>query len=630
MKIRERNYLKAAVLLFASSFLAAASAPQSQDDYRELFRDGMRRRDMGNWREALLFFDEALKREPDEGERIKLYGRRRFPHYLPRFYAGEALFKIGEYSKALEMWEDYTPGRAYAGVLPEEQRKSLEGYREEFQTKLFPSAFETFAGELLVTRASLKSLENYSDRVGPERWRELESRVKPQEECQGSGDEDGSRIAELARCLEEAERKLADSSAKGDYALARYAREALAPIALDLIALRKEAESSAIDAAKAPGAGAVEEMIRVVHTSPGCPKNAIAALEKVLADGGPADSGSPDLAEGARLALVSGYVKCHDLMAAQRYAGAGDDPRSIARAAATETAPIPVPEPLYPERHALVVGISKYRFWQPLPGVESDIQEVQKVLKERGFEVEVLSDPTRDELKDAIEEFLSEKGRKADTQLLFYYAGHGQVAENQKTPLSFMVPIEAPPFDQRDPATFMKSAVSFGWLTGEIETLRARHALFVFDSCFAGTIFDRAQALLTVLEDGPPLDSASDPRGVTIPGSPSGPPPLIAAYLGSPVRYFLTSGAATQTVPDRSVFRKAFVDGLRGHASHQLSDILSADELAFFVETEVRSRSTQIPMYGPLLLPRRLSTGRILFRVPVRTAAIQGGRRIGD
>ena len=642
MKIRDMDPLRTAALLLAFLFLAAAPGSHSHDDYRQLFRDGMRRRDMGNWQEALVFFDEALKREPEEGERVKLYGRRRFPQYLPRFYVGEALFKIGDYPKALEMWEAYDEGGVYAGVLPEDQHAAIEQYREEFKTRFFPSSFENLAGDLLVTRASLRSLESYRNRVGAARWRELESRAGAPIGQKTS--EDSSRLDEITLSLEEAEGLLADSRTKRDYDLAQKARETLEPVVFELVALKQAAERSAVEGAGpgARGSGALEEAIRSVYTSPGCPNEAIATIEENLMASGPAPSNSSDVTDASRLGLVSGYVKCGDLKTAQRYVEAApNDLGRIARAAvgdrkAPPESPVAVASsPLYPESDALVVGISNYTSWPDLPGVGRDVQEVSKVLKERGFQVDVRSDLDRKGLQSTIEEFLSNKGRRADAQLLFYYAGHGHVISKYGNEVPFMVPADAPAY--ADEASFTESAVSLSWLLSAIETLQARHALFVFDSCFAGTVFDRTGTGVTILSTTHPTEgSASGSRGTRIPGSgdkaATGRRRSIDVYLNSPVRYFLTAGAAEQRVPDDSLFRKAFVDGLRGHVPND-DDILSAEELALFVEDQVTSQNgwTQVPMYGRLLLASRVSQGgRILFRVPLWTAALQGGRKVGD
>jgi tetratricopeptide (TPR) repeat protein len=644
MKIRDMDPLRTAALLLASLFLAAAPGSHSHEDYRELFRDGMRRRDMGNWQEALVFFDEALKREPEEGKRVKLYGRRRFPHYLPRFYVGEALFKIGDYAKALEMWEAYDEGGAYAGVLPEDQRATIEQYREQFKTRFFPSSFENLAGDLLVTRASLRSLESYRNRVGAARWRELESRAGAPIGQKTS--EDSSRLDEITLSLEEAEGLLADSRTKRDYDLAQKARETLEPVVFELVALKQAAERSAVEGAGpgARGSGALEEAIRSVYSSPGCPKEAIVTIEEILMVSGPAPSNSSDVTDASRLALVSGYVKCDDLKTAQRYVEAApNDLRRIARAAVgdrkapPESAVAVASSPLYPESDALVVGISDYKRWPDLPGVERDVQEVSKVLNERGFQVDVRPDLDRKGLESAIEEFLSNKGRRADAQLLFYYAGHGHVIQKYGNEVPFMVPADAPAYAGADEASFTESAVSLSWLLSRIETLQARHALFVFDSCFAGTVFDRTGTGVTILSTAHPTEgSASGSRGVRISGAgdeaATGKRRSIDVYLNSPVRYFLTAGAADQRVPDESLFRKAFVDGLRGRIPND-DDILSAEELALFVEDQVTAQNgwTQVPMYGRLLLAPRVSQGgRILFRVPLWTAALQGGRKVGD
>jgi len=649
MRLFDISPRKGAVLLLASMLVAAAPGSHSHEDHRELFRDGMRRRDMGNWQEALVFFDEALKRESEEGERVKLYGRRRFPLYLPRFYVGEALFKIGDYSKALEMWQSYDEGAVYAPVLPEEQRAAIEEYREEFRTRHFPSAFEKLAGELLVTRASLTSLESYRNRVGPARWEEVESRVSHVDTADSAdtADTEGgahtwcpsegrSRLDELADCLKGAETLLADSKRKQDYTLAREARIALDPVVFDLVALKQETERSALEETTALG-GTLTDVIRSVYSSPGCPGSAIKILERTLSESGPAPSGSFDDVEDARLALVSAYVKCGDLKTAQRYVeGSRNDLRRIARAgvgarnAPKEAPSAVVSSPLYPESHALVVGISEYTDWPDLPGVARDVLQVSEVLRARGFQVEIHRNLGKRGLEEAIEAFLSKKGRRKDTQLLFYYAGHGEATVNYGNEIGMMVPADAPPYGETDRLVLMESSVSVGWLRTKIEMLQARHALFVFDSCFSGNIFDGGVGA-GMLSAGQAEGSVADSRGVRAVSSGStGSDGLIGALLEHPVRYFLTAGTAAQRVPDESVFSKAFVQGLQGYAPHG-DDILSAEELSFFVRrTVLGERGTrQTPMYGPLVLSPRVGLGSFLFRVPVWTAALGSGRRVG-
>ena len=83
---------------------------------------------------------------------------------------------------------------------------------------------------------------------------------------------------------------------------------------------------------------------------------------------------------------------------------------------------------IYEESHALIIGISDYtNGWSKLPGVKTDVGEVSRALEENGFEVEVVEDPTIDELEIAIEDFIFDKGADLENQLLIYYDGHSHL-----------------------------------------------------------------------------------------------------------------------------------------------------------------------------------------------------------
>jgi len=81
---------------------------------------------------------------------------------------------------------------------------------------------------------------------------------------------------------------------------------------------------------------------------------------------------------------------------------------------------------LYKESHALVIGASHYtNGWPKLPGVNKDVQLVNKILEEHGFEVVVINDPDSEQLNRAFKDFINKHGRKTENRLLFYFAGHG-------------------------------------------------------------------------------------------------------------------------------------------------------------------------------------------------------------
>ena len=119
----------------------------------------------------------------------------------------------------------------------------------------------------------------------------------------------------------------------------------------------------------------------------------------------------------------------------------------------------------------------------------------------------------------------------------------------------------------------------------------SKHALAVFDSCFAGTIFDAQREL---------------------------PPPAITRATTLPVRQFLTSGDVGQTVSDDGTFRKLFLRALRGEerANGNRDDYLTASELGLFLSDRmVNLRLGQTPRYGKLRDPD-YDRGDFVFVLP--------------
>ena len=121
--------------------------------------------------------------------------------------------------------------------------------------------------------------------------------------------------------------------------------------------------------------------------------------------------------------------------------------------------------------------------------------------------------------------------------------------------------------------------------------IEAKHALFMFDACFAGAIFDATRAI----------------------------PDIIREKTGKPVRQFITSGTAEQKVPDESIFRGQFVVALEGEADLDGDGYITGAELGQFLETRVTnfSRRAQTPQYGKLPDPL-LSQGDFVFAWPSR------------
>ena len=259
---------------------------------------------------------------------------------------------------------------------------------------------------------------------------------------------------------------------------------------------------------------------------------------------------------------------------------------------------------LYAESHALVVGVSEYtNGWPRLRGVGKDVPAVKTALEKQGFQVTVVTDPDRDGLDKAFRNFIELHGLKPNNRLLFYFAGHGHSAKlGYGGTMGYLVGRDAPN-PNIDRSGFRRNALSMQVIETYARNIESKHALFLFDACFAGSVFDATRAI----------------------------PEVIRAKTGKPVRQFITSGTAEQQVPDRSVFRRQFVAALGGEGDLDGDGYVTGAELGQFLETTVTNytRRSQTPQYGKLRDPL-LDKGDFVFVLPEaaeQRSPYQGVRR---
>jgi caspase domain-containing protein len=252
---------------------------------------------------------------------------------------------------------------------------------------------------------------------------------------------------------------------------------------------------------------------------------------------------------------------------------------------------------LYNESHALVIGVRKYtNGWRELPGAEKDVEAVSAVLRNQGFQVKVALDPTSTQLNEALNTFVSDQGLQERNRLLFYFAGHGHTEElADGRELGYIVPADAP-LPGRNPQLFNRRAISMDDIEAKALRIRSKHALFIFDSCFSGSIFEvRGERYV---------------------------PPEIESKTAAPVRMFITAGTKNQTVPDDSVFRLYFVRAFEQREGDLNRDgFITGEELGMYLAGRVTSdsRDTQTPRYGKIK-NARLNLGDIVFALPGRTS----------
>ena len=226
----------------------------------------------------------------------------------------------------------------------------------------------------------------------------------------------------------------------------------------------------------------------------------------------------------------------------------------------------------YSGSHALLIGVSKYTKWPQLLNIEKEIQYLEASLKRRGFKVKVVSDPDSKTLKSSFEEFINDHGFDEDNRLLFFFAGHGYSRKNNTR--GYLVPVDAP--DPRaDEKGFLQAALTMNQVLTWSKNIESKHALFLFDSCFSGTIFKSRDLPKT--------------------------PPHISNKISKPVRQFISAGSAGQTVPAKSVFTPSFVKGIQGEADYNKDGYVTGTELGMYLTNQVpKYAESQTPQYGKI------------------------------
>jgi formylglycine-generating enzyme required for sulfatase activity len=240
--------------------------------------------------------------------------------------------------------------------------------------------------------------------------------------------------------------------------------------------------------------------------------------------------------------------------------------------------------PLYEDSYALVIGVGKYtKGWQNLESIPKEIDEVETALKKHGFKVEKVSNPTYDQLKQAFDRFIDEYGFTPNNRLLFFFSGHGYSRRGGKK--GYIVPSDAPNpvYDEHG---FLQKSIEMEQVITWARRIEAKHALFLFDSCFSGLIFKSKDT----------------------------PVPRHISYLtANDVRQFISAGSAREKLPAKSVFTPTFVRGINGEADLDKDGYVTGTELGVYLQEKVlKYNKGQTPQYGKIRDPD-LDEGDFVF-----------------
>jgi hypothetical protein len=153
--------------------------------------------------------------------------------------------------------------------------------------------------------------------------------------------------------------------------------------------------------------------------------------------------------------------------------------------------------------------------------------------------------------------------------------------------MGYIVPVDAPN-PNRDKDGFLDKALDMQQMEVYAKRIQSKHALFLFDSCFSGSLFALSRAV----------------------------PENINYKTQKPVRQFITAGSANETVPDESIFREQFLAALNGEGDSDKDGFLTGVELGEFLQKTVvnYSKGSQHPQYGKIRNPH-LDKGDFVFEI---------------
>ncbi|MFC1716681.1 SUMF1/EgtB/PvdO family nonheme iron enzyme [Candidatus Poribacteria bacterium] len=246
---------------------------------------------------------------------------------------------------------------------------------------------------------------------------------------------------------------------------------------------------------------------------------------------------------------------------------------------------------LYENSYALVIGVSDYNNgWPVLPGVKKDVAAVKEALERHSFNITMVENPADcAQLDQAFTSFINRFGQSANDRLLFYFAGHGHTLEQTYGgEMGYIVPAGAPDPNTDNPG-FLAESVDMQMVEVYAKRIQSKHALFLFDSCFSGSLFVLSRAV----------------------------PMNISYKIGQPVRQFITAGSVDEPVPDESIFCQQFIAALNGDADTDADGYITGVELGEFLQKNVinYSNDLQHPQYGKIR-DARLDKGDFVLQIP--------------
>lgn len=231
----------------------------------------------------------------------------------------------------------------------------------------------------------------------------------------------------------------------------------------------------------------------------------------------------------------------------------------------------------YDKSYAVIIGINNYEKWPSLEYAVNDAKAMERKLKSLGFETTILinQNANKDNILKILGDELPRKVGKNDRVIIFF-AGHGQTEQlADDSQMGYIIPVDA------DTGNIFSTAISMDQVRNFSRRLKAKHVLYLIDSCYAGLGLTRSGSI--------PASEKDYLRKITT----------------RKAHQMLVAGGKGELAHEEGshgVFTKYILEALDGAADRDEKGYITFSDISAYVKPKVsrQTKNSQIPQYGNL------------------------------
>lgn len=246
----------------------------------------------------------------------------------------------------------------------------------------------------------------------------------------------------------------------------------------------------------------------------------------------------------------------------------------------------------YGGSYALLIGNSDYQSngWQSLPQISTILDHVAITLEKQDFQVVKRLNLNTKQFERVVDKFIEEHGVQKENRLLFFFAGHSYIHFlSQK---GYFITTDTP-LPEQGQFKFLDKAIVIDKVTEWAEKIQSAHALFMFDSCLAGPLFNSPEITLQPIENKTML----------------------------PIRSFIAACGIDETLAQTDMFSRIFINALQyGWGDLNADGYVTGSELAHYIGQELPLQTKQTPQIG-IIKNSELSQGDFVFTAAHETVS---------